>query len=335
MGKQGKSSASSATRKKHQKKAAALDPSISIAPAAKSQGKGGKKKNKEPRIKQYIPPPKFKPLVDDPIDKLATTGLLPPNMVLSFRGLSKKDPVTKTKALEELSEMLGDDSWPAALPVWMWHFVSLSVHPSRRIRELNATIHSKLVSKPELRDELQTFFLSRSEAGTLLAAWFLGANDVVIPIATPLRSSWDSTILWRQGTDQTGLLDIQDRLDDLVSSVIQAVVEPDTLYQEFAPLAAATKDGTDKADALNAHEQSLDRDARIRTSGLGALGWIFGESFHSQSARNLPFQACFRSTSSNPSTSINLNPHRYTLLEPIDWNRTQPSRVSSILNRSD
>ncbi|KAG8717628.1 listerin E3 ubiquitin protein ligase 1, partial [Ceratobasidium sp. 395] len=270
MGKQGKSSATSGTRKKHQKKAAALDPSISIAPAAKSQGKGGKKKNKEPRVKQYIPPPKFKPLVDDPIDKLATTGLLPPNMVLSFRGLSKKDPVTKTKALEELSEMLGDDSWPAALPVWLWHFVSLSVHPSRRIRELNATIHSKLVSKPELRDELQTFFLSRSEAGTLLAAWFLGANDVVIPIATSLRSSWDSTVLWRQGTDQTGLLDIQDRLDDLVSSVIQAVVEPEALYQEFAPLAAATKDSTDKADALNAHEQSRDRDARIRTSGLEA-----------------------------------------------------------------
>ncbi|KAG9125401.1 hypothetical protein FRC07_007760 [Ceratobasidium sp. 392] len=293
MGKQGKSSASSATRKKHAKKAVcsipsllegfgiyvspqmALDPSISIAPAAKSQTKGKGKKSKEPRVKQYIPPPKFKSLVEDPIDKLATTGLLPPNMVLIFRGLSKKDPVTKTKALEELSEMLEDESWPAALPVWLWHFVPSSVHPSRRIRELNAAVHSKLVSKPELRSELQAFLLSRSEAGTLLAAWLLGANDTVGPIAALLRSSWDLTILWRQGTEEIELLDIQDQLDDLVSSVIQAIAEPDTLYQQFAPLAAATKDGTDKAEALNAHEQSQDRDARIRTSGLGALGWIF------------------------------------------------------------
>ncbi|KAG8696873.1 listerin E3 ubiquitin protein ligase 1, partial [Ceratobasidium sp. 394] len=178
MGKQGKSSATSATRKKHQKKANALDPSISIAPAAKSQGKGKGKKSKEPRVKQYIPPPKFKPLVEDPINRLATTGLIAPNLVLCFRGLSKKDPVTKTKALEELTGMLGDDSWPAALPVWLWHFVPLSVHPSRRIRELNASLHSKLVSQPELQDELQAFLLSHSDAGTLLAAWLLGANDV-------------------------------------------------------------------------------------------------------------------------------------------------------------
>ncbi|KAG9100434.1 hypothetical protein FRC06_004143 [Ceratobasidium sp. 370] len=234
-----------ATRKKHQKKANALDPSISIAPAAKSQGKGKGKKNKEPRVKQYIPPPKFKPLVEDPIDKLATTGLLAPNMVLCFRGLSKKDPVTKTKALEELTGMLGDDCWAAALPVW-----------------------------PELREELQAFLQSHSDSGTLLAAWILGANDVVTPIATCLRSSWNSTVSWRQEADETGLLDIRDRLEDPVSTVIQALVEPDVLYQHFAPLAAATKDGTDKADTINAHEQPQDRDARVRTSALGAIGWM-------------------------------------------------------------
>ncbi|KAG8744954.1 hypothetical protein FRC10_009189 [Ceratobasidium sp. 414] len=252
MGKQGKSSASSATRKKHQRKANALDPSISIAPAAKSQGKGKGKKSKEPRVKQYIPPPKFKPLVEDPIDKLATTGLLAPNMVLCFRGLSKKDPVTKTKALEELTGMLGDDSWPAALPVW-----------------------------PGLRDELHAFLLSHSDAGTLLGAWTLGANDMVTPIATSLRSCWDSTILWRQEADTTDLLDIQDQLEDLVSSVIQALVEPDALYQRFAPLTATTKDGTDKADSLNAHEQPQDRDARIRISALGAVGWMLGTLVYS------------------------------------------------------
>ncbi|KAG9102281.1 hypothetical protein FS749_009621 [Ceratobasidium sp. UAMH 11750] len=103
--------------------------------------------------------------------------------------------------------------------------------------------------------------LSHSDAGTLLAAWLLGANDVITSIATSLRSCWTSTVLWRQKADETGLLDIQDRLEDLVSSVIQALAEPKALYQQFAPLAAASKDSTD-------------RDARIRTSALGAIGWM-------------------------------------------------------------
>ncbi|KAF8755405.1 Ring finger [Rhizoctonia solani] len=160
MGKQGKSSATSGTRKKHARKAATHDPSIAIVPAAKSQGKGkGKGKNKEPRVKQYIPPPKYKPLVDDPIESLSVASVLPPNMVLCFKGLSKKDPVTKMKALDDLATMLDDESWNIALPVWLWHFVSLSVHPNRRLRESSAIIHSKLFEQPILRDEAQSYIL--------------------------------------------------------------------------------------------------------------------------------------------------------------------------------
>ncbi|KAF8605670.1 hypothetical protein BDV93DRAFT_521494 [Ceratobasidium sp. AG-I] len=273
MGKQGKSSATSATRKKHQKKA--LDPSISIAPAAKSQGKGkGKGKNKEPRVKQYIPPPKFRPLVEDPIDGLATTGVLPVNLVLCFKGLSKKDPVTKIKALEELGSFLGDESWPAALPVWLWHFVPLSIHPSRRIRELNAIFHSKLVSQPGIQDELRAFIERDSSAESVLAAWMLGANDVVTTVATSLRSSWNSNILWREESLDAELISIQDHLDEIVASVIQAVTEPEALYQQFSPLAQLPKDGIDSLEAVHSGERLHDLIARIRTSGLSVLGWI-------------------------------------------------------------
>ncbi|CAE6527519.1 unnamed protein product [Rhizoctonia solani] len=258
MGKQGKSSATSATRKKHAKKAAAHDPSIAIAPAPKTQGKGkGKGKNKEPRVKQYIPPPKYKPLVEDPIESSAIASLLPPNMVLCFKGLSKKDPVTKIKALDELGTMLNDWDWNIALPVWLWHFVSLSVHPNRRLR---------------IREEIQSYILRELSSGSFLAAWALGANDIVPSVANSLRASWDSNIAWHTNAPEGQLIDIQDHVDDLVSILIQAIADPEQLFRQFAPLLAlSSKDGTSSDDT---GEHSQDRGARIRTAGLNSITWI-------------------------------------------------------------
>ncbi|KAJ1302223.1 hypothetical protein OPQ81_001046 [Rhizoctonia solani] len=272
MGKQGKSSATSATRKKHARKAATHDPSISIAPAPKSEGKGkGKGKNKEPRIKQYIPPPKYKPVVEDPIDSLAVTSALAPNMVLCFKGLSKKDPVTKAKALDELGTMLNDENWSAALPVWLWHFVSLTVHPNRRLRELSASLHSRLLEQPGMREEVQSYTLREPNVGTFLAAWALGANDIVPNIAHSLKGSWDSSIAWHTIAPEGQLIDIQDRADDLVSTIIQAIVDPEQLFSRFAPLLSASKEGTDVDDT---GESLQDRNSRIRTAGLNSISWI-------------------------------------------------------------
>ncbi|CAE6481494.1 unnamed protein product [Rhizoctonia solani] len=271
MGKQGKSSASSATRKKHARKAAAHDPSISIAPSPKVQGKG-KGKNKEPRVKQYIPPPKYKPQVEDPIESAVIASALPPKMVLCFKGLSKKDSVTKTKALDELGTMLNDDIWSVALPVWLWHFVSLSVHPNRRLREMSAAIHSKLLDQPGIRDEMQSYTLRESNAGTVVAAWALGANDIVPTIANSLKASWDSNITWHTSASDGQLIDIQDHADQLVSTLIQAIVDPEQLYRQFAPLLANSSKESAQADETGEHVQ--DRDARIRTAGLKSIAWI-------------------------------------------------------------
>ncbi|EUC55355.1 E3 ubiquitin-protein ligase listerin, putative [Rhizoctonia solani AG-3 Rhs1AP] len=274
MGKQGKSSASSATRKKHAKKAATHDPSIAIAPSAsKAQGKGkGKGKNKEPRVKQYIPPPKYKPLVEDPIESSKIASVLPPNVVLCFKGLSKKDPVTKTKALDELGNTLDDECWRAALPVWLWHFVSLSVHPNRRLRELSATLHSRLLEQPGIRDEVQSYTLREPNAGTFIAAWALGANDIIPSISKPLKASWSSNIAWYTTAPESQLIDIQDHLDDLISALLQAIVDPEQLYHQLAPLLAHFSKESPDAEDLGEHSQ--DRNARIRTAGLNSIAWI-------------------------------------------------------------
>ncbi|CEL60387.1 hypothetical protein RSOLAG1IB_09605 [Rhizoctonia solani AG-1 IB] len=298
MGKQGKSSATSGTRKKHARKAATHDPSIAIVPAAKSQGKGkGKGKNKEPRVKQYIPPPKYKPLVDDPIESLAIASALPPNMVLCFKGLSKKDPVTKIKALDELATTLSDESWSTALPVWFWHFISLSVNPNRRLRELSAIIHAKLFEQSDLRDEAQSYLLREPNAGTMLAAWALGANDVVPGIANTLKASWNSNIAWHTTTPENQLIDVQDHVDHLISVLIQAIIDPEQLYGQFAPLLAISS--KDNADAADSAEHLRDRDGRIRTMGINSIAWVVeGPSTVAHSAWVVPLRELFSSNSS-------------------------------------
>jgi hypothetical protein len=115
MGKQKASSASSGTRKKHAKKAAAegsQDASSASntnqTQAGRSKGAGGKgakgkgRKNAEPRVKMYIPPVKPQALQRDPVDILRLATSLPPDLLVVFRKLTKKDAVTRRRALEEL-----------------------------------------------------------------------------------------------------------------------------------------------------------------------------------------------------------------------------------------
>jgi hypothetical protein len=101
-----KSSASSATRKKHARKAVTKDapptdtPNLPKEKRAKGKDKG--KTKEPPRKKMYIPPVKPQPVQQDPIDALGLAQRLPAELLVVWRGLSKKDAVTKGKALEEL-----------------------------------------------------------------------------------------------------------------------------------------------------------------------------------------------------------------------------------------
>lgn len=143
------SSASSATRKKHARKAASKDaPPTDVPNLPKDKKPKGKDKgkNKEPpRKKAYVQPVKPQPVQQDPIDALGLAQRLPPELLVVLRGLSKKDTVTKTKALEELRvgwidrvQLLSDsdadayarlDALTLSLPIWVRSILSLPCSP--------------------------------------------------------------------------------------------------------------------------------------------------------------------------------------------------------------
>lgn len=132
MAPKGKSSASSATRKKHARKAAAASGQIdepSLPRENKAKGKE-KKKTQEPRKKVYIPPAKPAPVQPDPLDTLGIAQRISPELLVVLRRLAKKDSITKRRALEELqagwvdkARAEGADSVVSelidTLPVWV------------------------------------------------------------------------------------------------------------------------------------------------------------------------------------------------------------------------
>ena len=114
MPKPNKSSASAGTRKKHAKKATHLDPDAPGPSTQPKQRQRGEKKlskaqkRSEPKIKQYIPPPKPPaPPILDPLDGQGLARTLDPELVVVLRRLGKKDDVTRRKGLEELRDWVG------------------------------------------------------------------------------------------------------------------------------------------------------------------------------------------------------------------------------------
>lgn len=128
MPKPSKSSATSGTRKKHARKAGNEEqPEPQQTTKSKPTKKQIKKGLAPPPKKSYIPPSKLKPTAHeiDPLDGI--DSLLPSELVLILRKFSKKDAITKTRALEELENWIRDDShWSIRpdslinmLPVWV------------------------------------------------------------------------------------------------------------------------------------------------------------------------------------------------------------------------
>jgi len=140
------SSSSSTTRKKHARKAATKDAPPTDVPNVpkekKSKGKDKGKGKEPPRKKAYVPPVKPQAVQQDPVDTLGLAQRLPAALLVVWRGLSKKDTVTKSKALEELRAgwldhvrfLIDDDdhqdvedlarleALTASLPVWVREF---------------------------------------------------------------------------------------------------------------------------------------------------------------------------------------------------------------------
>ncbi len=113
----GKSSASSATRKKHARKAQAAAGAGNepvVAPPTSKKVKPKKGEKPAPKVKQYIAPSKPAPVKVDPLDSLGLAHTLDQDLVVILRRLAKKDSVTREKAIEDLR-------------IWMDHHESTEV----------------------------------------------------------------------------------------------------------------------------------------------------------------------------------------------------------------
>lgn len=104
-----KSSASSATRKKHAKKALTAEvdddgASTSTAPVPAQRGQKKVKKSRfEPKIKSYTPPPAAPKGAPDPVDLYLNGGAdVDAELVVVLRRLGKRDEATIAKGLEGL-----------------------------------------------------------------------------------------------------------------------------------------------------------------------------------------------------------------------------------------
>ena len=101
-----RSSASSATRKKHAKKAATAAGEVvenpSVPKQKKPRGKEKARLKAEPRKKVYIPPVRPRAIQPDPLDTLEIAYSISSELLVVLRKLGKKDLVTKIRALEEL-----------------------------------------------------------------------------------------------------------------------------------------------------------------------------------------------------------------------------------------
>lgn len=164
----GKSSATSATKKKHAKKhAGPVDEPIPKEKKPKGKDRGRKK---EPRQKIYIAPVKPAPIQPDPLETTGLAHRLPADLLVVLRSFNKKAQLTKIRALEELQSAWVDNCQKEGedgplvytlvemLPVWLHHVSALFIHPSRRVRALTASLHTSLLQISPVRDQI-LFFL--------------------------------------------------------------------------------------------------------------------------------------------------------------------------------
>ncbi|KAJ7484301.1 hypothetical protein FB451DRAFT_1554863 [Mycena latifolia] len=266
-----KSSASSATRKKHARKAAG--PVVETEGPPPREKKGKKHRSDPPRQKVYIAPVKPSAAFADPLETTGLAHRLPPELLVVLRSLGKKAPVTKVRALEELQSGWvdrcgdgedGDESVVYTLldmvPVWLHHLPAHLLHADRRIRLLTASVHAALRRIPLLAGPL-----TEEASATAAGAWALAAHDVDRAVAVAAATA--------------------DRAPAAPAFLARTLMRPDALWAELnppppaapAPPPAAKRPtgvaepppARAKADELD--ESASDRRARLRIAAFGAL----------------------------------------------------------------
>lgn len=325
-----KSSASAATRKKQAQKAAkraggAADGEAGSAtalssgatapakqPVQRGQKKDKKSKKNEPKKKVYIPPTKPQQAVQDPLDSLGLATLLPSDLVVLLRKASKKDVVTRTRALEGLADWIKDAALSQeerdsaliiALPSWAHLFPRLSASPNRRLRLLTAQIHQELLDNAAICAEL----LAQPQlVESILAPTLIMAFDPDRIVSRLSRATVDRHVrLEASGEEEqesVTTVALEDYLDSIVSLVGDHLLHPHSVLGPWASTAASSSStsavvngvasGTQtptsengnamlrdakNRDDVNVEEDSEGTDARLVFSSLGVLGYLIGE----------------------------------------------------------
>lgn len=278
------SSASKGTKKKVEAKRAAKAASQqgdgsqepTSGPPAKGNKARGKKNKKEPRVKQYIAPPKPPRGALDPIDVHGLSSSLDPQLVVTLRKFMKKDDKTVGRALDEFSAWLAapeSDSLTIlmCLPVWLHHFAKLSLHPDKRIRQSTALAQLQLLqSSEEVREALVT------EDASFLANWIMLAFDADRAVRHAGMKSWNSAT---ESTHATRV-DVIEQGATMVQHLL-AFVEG---HQDDSPEAAGPAAGTvvhrpdlqatPSAQDVSQSEDALSRETRTLVGSLDAITWI-------------------------------------------------------------
>ncbi|KAF9258177.1 hypothetical protein L218DRAFT_964691 [Marasmius fiardii PR-910] len=304
----GKSSASSATRKKHAQKQAKKNAGpgdLPAEPPAKvTKEKKEKGKKKEPRPKVYIPPVKPAPVQPDPLETTGLAHQLPPELLVSLRSLSKKAVVTKVKGLEDLQygwvdKVLKRESSENEyvlvdmLPVWLHHLPSLFMHSSRRIRLLTATLHDSFFQIPAVKDRIifsLTEALDEAQVSSIVGSWCIAVHDIDRLVTNAAVESWRKLISTLGDDKLTGVL------SSLQAFVHRAALDPSGTYTYLNPPAptappppaskkinaasrangsrSSTPDVETRSKAEDVEENEQDRMARIRVGAFGSVGWL-------------------------------------------------------------
>ncbi|CAI2178767.1 13194_t:CDS:10 [Funneliformis geosporum] len=104
-------------------------------------------------------------------DSAISSGTIEPELVLIFKRLSKRDPTTKLKALEEFEEYLKNEGRDAdelvgIMDVWTTRFVKLGIDVDRRVRHATYSCHFIIVTKikkkiaPYLKEIIAVWIIS-------------------------------------------------------------------------------------------------------------------------------------------------------------------------------
>jgi hypothetical protein len=117
------------------------------------------------------------------------------DLELTLKKISKKDVITKIKALQEFRALIESREQKvlrAALPHWTYLFCQLTMHNDRRVRELTITAHLDLCKKIPKAFQLKKHGGLPGQLKKQIGSWWLAISDPYRPAAAKAQEAYDT-----------------------------------------------------------------------------------------------------------------------------------------------